>query len=143
MDIFQYFDDDNRRIEQQLREILRNGHLWPNQILFERISHVFSEIKLHCELQDSIVESIKKCDSTSSTVAACLSDSQSIAEQMDSLLMSHIDDDDFGPGLARLLTKMEHQLQISHGKLFNQAKETIPPEEIEKINSKILEKIFS
>lgn len=142
MDIFQYFDAGNRRIEEQLREILRNGHCWSNQILFDRISHVFSEIKEHCELQEHLVQSMSR-HGNRQTVETCLADRKGITEQMDNLLMSHIDDEDFRPGLRKLLTKMEQHITTSHDKLFSEAKIAIPADEIEEMNSRILEKLFS
>ncbi len=129
MDVFKYLDLDHRRIDQQLRSLIEHYDQWPIREVFDKSVRIFDEIRHHFERQESLLcASIRGMPDAEKLMNECLLDRKNIQAEIDSLLMSHVDDADFKDELRALLTKIDKHIQLSHETLYVKLQECLSPE---------------
>lgn len=128
MDVFKYLDLDHQRIDQQLRTLIEHYDQWPIQEVFDKSVRIFDEVRHHFELQESLLcSSIRGMPDAQKMMNQCLLDRKNIQAEIDSLLMSHVDDADFKEQLQALLMKIDSHIRLSHETLYVKLREGLSP----------------
>jgi len=129
MDAFRFLELDHCRIDHQLRSLIDNYDQWTIREVFDKSVRVFDEIRQHFARQELLLcANIREMADTQKLMNQCLSDRKRIQEEIDSLLMSHVDDADFKEELRALLKKIDEHIQFSHKKLYSDLQERLSPQ---------------
>jgi hypothetical protein len=139
MNICDYLDDGNRRIQRQLHEILENFYDWSTDVKFEHVCRALDEVDKHFEWQDTVLLSVIDSEGSSGDVQACLEERKKIQDRTERLLMSHVDDTDFVESLKRLLREIDSS---SHQVLLRELTKHISSGDLKALNEKLEEQIY-
>jgi hypothetical protein len=135
MDAFIFLQMEHERIEQQLDEFSGSFDQMTNAKRFECTSLILDEIKKHLAHQKSLIAG--SSDNVTEFLTECAQDQSDIDEAMNNLLMSHVDDLNFGTGLRRLLHSFDNHLKHYREILFVQYREQLSPQEQRCMDSQV------
>lgn len=135
MDAFIFLQMEHERIEQQLDEFIESFDQMTNEKRFECTSLIFDEIKKHFTHQQSLLS--RSSDDVAEFLTECSKDQNDIVEAMNDLLMSHVDDLNFGTELRKLSKSFDVHLKHYRDKLFVQYREQLSTQELRCMDSQV------
>ncbi len=144
MDLFQYFEEEHKYIEERLSELEKNYQNWSSERVFVRVTKLFEAIANHFDKQESLLlNELKQIPDLSPVISECTRDRKKILADIDDLVMDHIDSSEFHDKLSRLLKDIRKHISFSDEKLYKEIKTHVSQEKLSKLNDLIKEKIFS
>ncbi len=144
MDLFQYFEEEHKYIEERLSELEKSYQNWSSERVFVRVTKLFEAIANHFDKQESLLlNELKQITDLSAIINECMRDREKILADIDDLVMDHIDSSEFHDKLSNLLKDIRKHISFSDAKLYKEIKTHISQEKLAKLNDLIKEKIFS
>ncbi len=144
MDLFQYFEEEHKYIEERLSELEKSYQNWSSERVFVRVTKLFEAIANHFDKQESLLlNELKQITDLSAIINECTRDREKILADIDDLVMDHIDSSEFHDKLSNLLKDIRKHISFSDAKLYKEIKTHISQEKLAKLNDLIKEKIFS
>ncbi len=110
MNVFQYLQEDDAKIEDRLVQITEHYEQWTPDRVFEETKKALNSIRIHLEKKESLLaNNLKATDGIESSITECEQGKQGIFDELDNLTQLHVDEDGFCSGLKTLLSKVaEH-----------------------------------
>ncbi|MDP3509255.1 MAG: hemerythrin domain-containing protein [Candidatus Melainabacteria bacterium] len=144
MDLFNYFEEEHKYIEERLSELEENYESWSAERVFVRATKMFEAIAKHFEKQESFVlEEIRNYPSMQTVIAECIKDRKIILDAIDDLLMDHIDSSEFRGNLGKLLKAVRRHITFSDEELYKAIRANVPEKNLSALNNAVKEKMFS
>jgi hemerythrin-like domain-containing protein len=144
MDLFNYFEEEHKYIEERLSELEENYESWSAERVFVRATKMFEAIAKHFEKQESFVlEEIRNYPSMQTVIAECIKDRKIILDAIDDLLMDHIDSSEFRGNLGKLLKAVRRHITFSDEELYKAIRANVPEKNLLALNNAVKEKMFS
>lgn len=143
MNIFQYFEEEHKFIEERLSELEKNYKNWPAERVFVRATKMFDAIRKHFEKQESLIlRAIEDIPALQKSVKDCLADRKQIQDSIDDLVMDHIDSSEFRGNLSKLLVLIRQHINFSDESLYESIRAHVPEETLNSLNESVQEKMF-
>ena len=143
MDVFQYFEEEHKYIEERLAELEHNYKDWSAERVFVRATKMIDAITKHFDKQESLVISeLKQYQELAPVISECLVDRKNIMEAIDDLLMDHIDSHEFRGNIGKLLKAVRQHISFSDHKLYQAIKANVPAEKLSELNEAVKTRMF-
>ena len=144
MDLFKYFEEEHKYIEERLSELEQNYESWSAERVFVRATRMFDAITKHFEKQETfILAEIRDYPSMQATISECLKDRKSILDAIDDLVMDHIDSREFRGNLGKLLEAVRKHITFSDEELYKAIRANLPEKNLSALYDAVKEKMFA
>jgi hypothetical protein len=142
MDIFSYFDEENRDIEKKLADVTTNYKTYTTEQVFDKVKVVCDSIMAHLKKQENLLlVNIDKTPQIETLLIDCQKDRANIEEEIGQLVMIHVNEPEYDDNLAKLLKAIEQHIAFCRG-FYAKLKETVSPEQLEKVNEQLTQLVL-
>ncbi|MBU6455635.1 MAG: hypothetical protein KGS72_27940 [Cyanobacteria bacterium REEB67] len=143
MDIFQYFEEEHKYIEERLSELEHNYKDWSAERVFVRATKMIDAITKHFDKQETLVlDEVKRYKELENVISDCLIDRKHILAAIDDLLMDHIDSQEFRGNLGKLLQAVRQHISFSDEKLYQAIRSVVPASKLAELNEAVKTRMF-
>lgn len=144
MDLFNYFEEEHKYIEEHLAELEQNYEKWPAERVFVRSTKMFDAITKHFDKQETLIlAEIRDYPSMRDTITECLQDRKGILDAIDDLVMDHIDTPEFRANLGKLLKAVRKHISFSDERLYKAMRSNVSEQKISALYDAVKEKMFA
>lgn len=144
MNLFDYFEEEHKVIEESLIELEENYLTWAHERVFVRASKLFDAINRHFEKQESLLlQQITEVPELDDVINACIKDREEMMELMNDLIMDHVDSPDWRVNLGKLLKAVRKHIEFSDRELYKTIKEVLPEKKLKSLNMLMRVKLFA
>lgn len=144
MDLFQYFEEEHKFIEERLYELEKDYDKWSAERVFVRSTKMFDAIQKHFDKQETLIlKEIGNVPEMQDIVGECLSDRKQIVEAIEDLVMDHIDSNEYRSNLSKLLKSIRRHISFSDEKLYQSIREHVPADKLKSLNDAVKEEMFA
>ena len=142
MDIFSYFEDENRDIEKKLEDVTRNYKSYSTEEVFDKVKVICDSIMAHLKKQENLLlANIDKTPQITKVLEECQTDRAKIEEEIGQLVMIHVNEPEYDDNLAKLLKVIEEHISFSR-RFYARLKEVVAPAQLEKVNEQLNQMIL-
>lgn len=136
MNIFEYFDEEERDIEAKLEALTANYEIWTREQVFDKVKEVCDAITGHLKKQSTLlVSNIKGHDSLSDLYEAAQRDHRKVEDEIGQLVEVHVDEPGYDEYLKNLLNVLHEHIAFSK-KLYADIKAKVEPASLDALNEK-------
>jgi hypothetical protein len=137
MNIFEYFYEEVRDIEEKLVETTNNYEIWTREQVFDHVKVVCDEIMGHLKKQTSLLLNNlnEQKASLNEIMVEAQKDHRLVEDEIGQLTQVHVDEPNYQESLRNLLKVLEQHIAFSR-RLYAKVKETATPQELELLNSR-------
>jgi hypothetical protein len=143
MDVFNYLDEDNKKIAETLRQIVQNYSGWAFERVFEEAKKVFESIKNHFAKDTLLENNMKNPKQLENLLSEVAQKRKDITADIEQIVEIHVDEPGFEQSLETIANKYDQYHQYCKDKLYPKMKESLSPDEKKHIEEQLEQKIFS
>ena len=142
MDIFDYLAEEDKDIENKLKEVTDNYTRWSRERVFDRVKLIGDEIMGHVKKQDHLlIEHVEKTYSTAKWLRESAKDRMAVEDELGQLVMVHVDEPNYEECLAQLLKVVRDHVVFSR-RLFAALRVEIPKAEQDSMNTQLMDVVL-
>jgi hypothetical protein len=142
MDIFSYFEEENRDIEKKLQDVTANYNSYTTEQVFDKVKVVCDSIMAHLKKQENILlANIDKTPQIEDILIECQKDRANVEEEIGQLVMIHVNEPAYDDNLAKLLKAVEQHIAFSR-RFYAKLKESISASQLEKVNEQLTQLVL-
>lgn len=144
MDLFKYFEEEHKYIEERLAELETNYEQWSAERVFVRATRMFDAIMKHFDKQETLIlAELRDYPAMQTVIEDCLKDRKKILDAVDDLVMDHIDSLEFRGNVGKLLKLVRDHITFSDEELYKAIRANVPEQNLAAIYDAVKEKMFA
>lgn len=141
MDVFEFFSAEHELIERKLRNLAQNYFNWTREQVFDGVKECCDHIRGHLDKEEELLlDKLQRKGITSRLLEELAHDRQSMLDDIENLVMVHVDE----PGYDEYLKSLHNRFadHIGHCKRsFDHIKKHGDQKDLERINEELKELI--
>jgi hypothetical protein len=102
MDVKLYMNDDLKYIENLVGDLYNNITIWPSEKVLEKTSAMFGAFHKRFALEDFLLIHVKQTVAMQETVKGFLQKRTNFRENLENMLMLHVDEPDFRAAIGKV-----------------------------------------
>ncbi|MBL0185848.1 MAG: hypothetical protein IPP97_08975 [Candidatus Obscuribacter sp.] len=144
MNVFNYLTEDTAHISQMLNETVANFLDWPRDRVFEQTKKALSSLDAHFDKEKLLVNNLEGTEADlSDLVKTFQAKIKEIKEDMNSLIMIHVDEPGFSQVLQRIAAKVKDFSDFNANSFYPSLKDKLTMDEFHKIESQFETAVLS
>lgn len=144
MNVFNYLNEDISHIGQMLNETVANFLDWPRERIFEQTKKALASLDQHFDKEKLLINNLEGTEYDISNLVADFKEQMAaIKEDMNSLIMIHVDEPGFNQVLQKVAAKFDHFKDFNANTFFPTLKDNLTPDEFRKIDKQFEAQVLS
>lgn len=144
MNLFDYFDEEHKVMEENLVELEKNYLTWSHERVFVRASKLFDGINRHFDRQETLLlQQLTEIPELEDVITACERDREELLGLINDLVMDHIDSPDWRENLGKLLKAFRKHIEFSDKELYKTIKEVLSESKLKQLHMLMRIKLFA
>ncbi|HEY9787992.1 MAG TPA: hypothetical protein V6D17_21570 [Candidatus Obscuribacterales bacterium] len=143
MDIFAYLKDDWARIMERLTDTVDNFADWPHERVFEETKRDLEALRQHFEKEVLIEQNLRNTTGVEGDLQKVTSLRKEIANDINNLVMIHIDEPGFEDGLEEITKKAKELRDFCESTFYPRVNEKMSESELRHLNQQVSEIVMS
>lgn len=135
MNIFEYFDEEERDIEAKLEALNANYEIWTREQVFDKVKEVCDAIMGHLKKQNALLlNNIKGVPALAGMLADAQKDHLKVQDEIGQLVEVHVDEPGYDEYLKNLLVVLEEHIEFSK-RLYENIDKSVNPQDLDNLNA--------
>lgn len=143
MKIFRYLTEDLEHIQGMLNETIANLSEWPQDRIFEQTKKALASLDEHFNKQKIISNNLADSENLDAARNEFVAQIKAIKQDIDSLIMIHVDEPGFAQVLQSMGSKVDRFLEFCKESFYPALLDNAPEADMKNIQTQLEEKALS